>query len=122
MGYRGHGYEGPIIVNVDKRRRGRTPKSTWRWMKRRSAIEPTIGHLKAHKRPSKSRLKGELGDRLNVIFAAAAMNLHKITKALTGTPALLARFLAWLLNCLEHRPATLGRADARQTNTSTSTS
>jgi len=113
MGYRGHGYEGPVTVNVDKRRRGRTPKSTWRWMKRRSAIEPTIGHLKAHKRLDKSRLKGELGDRLNVVFAAAAMNLHKIMKALAGTPALLARFLAWLLDRLEHRPATLGRAGAR---------
>jgi len=58
--------------------------------------------LKAHKRLDKSRLKGELGDRLNVIFAAAAMNLHKIMKAITGTPALLARFLAWLLDRLEH--------------------
>jgi len=58
-------------------------------------------------------LKGELGDRLNVIFAAAAMNLHKIMKALTGTPAILARFLAWLLDRLEHRPATLELAGAR---------
>ena len=45
MGYRGHGYDGDIKVHVDKRKRGRTAKSLWRWMKRRAAIEPGIGHL-----------------------------------------------------------------------------
>jgi len=100
MGYRGHGYEGPIIVNVDKRRRGRTPKSVWRWMKRRSAIEPTIGHLKGHKRLNRNRLKGALGDKVNALLAAAALNLHKIMRALAGMPALWARFLDWLLEAL----------------------
>jgi transposase, IS5 family len=46
MGYRGHGYSGAVEVHVDKRHRGRTAKSLWRWMKRRVAIEPGIGHLK----------------------------------------------------------------------------
>ena len=46
MGYRGHGYEGSVAVHVDRHRRGRTAKSLWRWMKRRAAIEPGIGHLK----------------------------------------------------------------------------
>ncbi len=41
MGYRVHGYEGPTTVNVDKRRRGKTPKNTRRWMERRAATEPT---------------------------------------------------------------------------------
>jgi len=45
IGYRGHGYAGEIEVHVDKRRRGRTAKSLWRWMKRRAAVEPGIGHL-----------------------------------------------------------------------------
>ena len=103
MGYRGHDYEGPIIVNVDKRRRGRTPKSVWRWMKRRSAIEPTIGHLKEHKRLNRNRLKGALGDRINALLAAAALNLHKIMRTLAGMPVLLARFLGWLLEGLEPR-------------------
>lgn len=103
MGYRGHDYEGPITVNVDKRRRGRTPKSVWRWMKRRSAIEPTIGHLKEHKRLNRNRLKGALGDRINALLAAAALNLHKIMRALAGMPVLWARFLGWLLEGLELR-------------------
>jgi IS5 family transposase len=109
MGYRGHDYEGPIIVNVDKRRRGRTPKSFWHWMKRRAAIEPTTGHLKAHKRLNKNRLKGKLGDRMNAPFAAAAFNLHKTMRALASMPALLARFLVRLFEALNRRafkPAT----------------
>jgi len=113
MGYRGHDYEGPIIVNVDKRRRGRTPRSVWRWMKRRSAIEPTIGHLKEHKRLNRNRLKGELGDRINALLAAAALNLHKIMKALAGSPTLLTRFLDWLLEGLELRRFSLAPSGAR---------
>ena len=113
MGYRGHDYEGPIIVNVDKRRRGRTPRSVWRWMKRRSAIEPTIGHLKEHKRLNRNRLKGALGDRINALLAAAALNLHKIMRALAASPAPLARFLDWLLDALELRRLSPTPAGAR---------
>ena len=40
MGYRGHGCKKKLTIHVDKRRRGRTAKSLWRWMKRRAAIEP----------------------------------------------------------------------------------
>ena len=50
MGYRGHGYAGPETVIVDKRRRGETAKRLWKWMKRRAAVEPTIGHLKQEHR------------------------------------------------------------------------
>ena len=46
MGYRGHHDEGEAGIQGDKRRRGRIPKSLWRWMKRRAAVEPSIGHLK----------------------------------------------------------------------------
>jgi IS5 family transposase len=56
MGYRGHGYKGKTKVHVDKRRRGRTPRSLWRWMKRRAAVEPTIGHLKQEHRMDRNRL------------------------------------------------------------------
>lgn len=78
MGYRGHGYEGPVEVHVDKRRRGRTAKSLWRWMKRRAAIEPGIGHLKREHRMDRNRLKGTLGDCLNAILSAAGMNFWKL--------------------------------------------
>jgi hypothetical protein len=47
-------------------------------MKRRAAIEVIRRHLKVRKRRDRSRPKGEHGDRVNVPFAAAAMNLHDI--------------------------------------------
>jgi IS5 family transposase len=81
MGYRGHGYSGEVKVHVDKRRRGRTAKSLWRWMKRRAAIEPGIGHLKREHRMDRNRLKGVEGDRLNAVLCAAGMNFHKLLRA-----------------------------------------
>ena len=80
MGYRGHGYTGKAQVHVDKRRRGRTARSLWRWMKRRAAVEPGIGHLKREHRMDRSRLKGTLGDRINAILSAAGMNFRKLVR------------------------------------------
>ena len=81
MGYRGHNYEGGVTVRVDKRRRGRTPRPLWRWMKRRAAVEPSIGHLKAEHRLERNRLKGVAGDAFNAILSAAAMNFQKLLGA-----------------------------------------
>jgi len=81
MGYRGHDYTGQATVHVDKRRRGRTPQPLWRWMKRRAAVEPSIGHLKNEHRLERNRLKGVAGDALNAILGAAAMNFHKLLGA-----------------------------------------
>ncbi len=82
QGYRGHGLDGDILVHVDKRRRGRTARSVWRWMKRRAAIEPGIGHLKQEHRMDRNRLKGMAGDRINAILSAAGMNFRKLLKFL----------------------------------------
>lgn len=77
-GYRGHGYEGEIEVHVDQKKRGKISKRTWRWLKRRSAVEPTIGHLKERRRLNRNRLKGSEGDHLNAVLSAAAMNFAKL--------------------------------------------
>jgi len=81
MGYRGHDYDGAVAVHVDKRRRGRTSLAQWRWMKRRAAVEPSIGHLKSEHRLERNRLKGTAGNEINAILAAAAMNFHKLLRA-----------------------------------------
>jgi IS5 family transposase len=81
MGYRGHDYDGPVTVRVDKRQRGRTPRPLWRWMKRRAAVEPSIGHLKTEHRLERNRLKGVAGDAFNAILSAAAMNFQKLLGA-----------------------------------------
>lgn len=80
MGYRGHDYTGDIDVYIDQRRRGKVAKNLWRWMKRRAAIEPGIGHLKREHRMDRNRLHGKEGDRLNAILSAAGMNFWKLLK------------------------------------------
>jgi IS5 family transposase len=81
MGYRRHDYQGPVAVHIDKRRRGRTPLGLWRWMKRRAAVEPSIGHLKSEHRLERNRLKGVAGNAINAVLAAAAMNFQKLLRA-----------------------------------------
>ena len=95
MGYRGHGYQGDIQVHVDKRRRGKTARSLWHWMKRRAAIEPGIGHLKREHRMDRNRLKGRLGDRINGLLSAAGMNFAKL---LRWAAAFLRLIFQWLSN------------------------
>lgn len=45
--------------------------------KRRAAIEPVIGHLKADHRAARNFLKGTLGDEINFMMAATAFNFKK---------------------------------------------
>jgi IS5 family transposase len=101
MGYRGHDYDGAVAVHVDKRRRGRTPPALWRWMKRRAAVEPSIGHLKSEHRLERNLLKGTAGDAINAVLAAAAMNFHKLLGAFWRI------FLRCLMRTWGWTPATL---------------
>ena len=45
--------------------------------RRRSAIEPVIGHLKKTFRLARNYLKGTIGDEINLLLAAAAFNFKK---------------------------------------------
>jgi transposase, IS5 family len=94
QGYRGHGWSGDSTIHVDKRRRGKTARSVWRWMKRRAAVEPGIGHLKQEHRLDRNRLKGVLGDQINAILSAAGMNFRKLLRWLEESLRLI---YCWLL-------------------------
>jgi IS5 family transposase len=95
LNYRGHDYGGSCQVHVASRRRGRIGGSVWRWIKRRAAIEPSIGHLKEERRMERNRLKGAEGDELNAILSAAGMNFSKLLTALGASWSwLLVRLVA----------------------------
>jgi len=47
-------------------------------MKRRAAIEPIIGHMKSEHRLERNRLKGTVGNAINALMSAAAMNFGKL--------------------------------------------
>ena len=69
-------------------------------MKRRAAVEPSIGHLKNEHRLERNRLKGVAGDAINAILSAAAMNFHK----------LLGAFWRIFLHCLMRHMERLARS------------
>ena len=80
-GYRGAGkrFE-KIRVHSPGARKGLT-RSERRWLKRRSAIEPVIGHLKSDCRMDRNYLKGRDGDRMNAMLAGAGLNMRKLLRA-----------------------------------------
>lgn len=80
-GYRGHDYEGQAQVILAGRRRGLTPTMK-RELKRRSAIEPMIGHAKGDGRLGRNFLLGQDGDKINALLAAAGHNLRLILRKL----------------------------------------
>jgi len=93
-GYRGHGYEGPASVHVVRSIPKRATRAVRRMLKRRAAIEPTIGHLKSGNRLDRNYLTGREGDRINALLAAAGYNLRKLLRWLVFAP------LFWLLRRL----------------------
>jgi IS5 family transposase len=81
-GYRGHG-EDRVEVFHSGQKRGVTT-SLRRRIKRRSAIEPIIGHMKQSHGLDCCKLKGKLGDQINALLAAIGYNLSLILNRLAA--------------------------------------
>jgi transposase, IS5 family len=76
-GYRGaKTYEG-CLIEVPKQQANITKQKRKRHS-RRAAIEPVIGHLKTDYRLGRNFYKGVVGDIINVLLAAAAMNFKRV--------------------------------------------
>ena len=67
-------------------------------MKRRAAIEPIIGHLKADHRMNRNHYRGQQGDAANALLNAAGFNLRKLL-------AFFLRLFARVLFALKHAGA-----------------
>ena len=77
QGYRGHDYAHKERVFITRQRRGLTP-TIKRELRRRSAIEPMIGHMKADGRLGRNYLLGATGDAINALLVATGHNLRLI--------------------------------------------
>ena len=77
-GYRGHNappdYKFRVFTAGQKRRV--TPQIK-REFRRRAAIEPVIGHLKAEHRMGRNYLAHRAGDAINAVLAAVGCNLYE---------------------------------------------
>jgi IS5 family transposase len=76
-GYRGHDTANPRRVFISGQKRG-VFGIIKRELRRRSAIEAVIGHMKTDGHLGRCFLKGREGDAINVILTAAAHNLRLI--------------------------------------------
>jgi transposase, IS5 family len=76
-GYRGHDARNPRRVFISGQKRG-VFGTIKRELRRRSAIEPIIGHLKAEGHLGRCYLKGRAGDAANVLLSAAGHNFRRI--------------------------------------------
>jgi len=76
-GYRGHDVENPRRVFISGQKRGVFGRIK-RELRRRSAIEAVIGHMKADGHLGRCYLKGRAGDAANVILSAVGHNLRLV--------------------------------------------
>jgi IS5 family transposase len=81
-GYRGHDYAGEAKVHIAGGSNSRLSRSQRKRKRRRSAIEPKIGHLKSDHRMRRCFLKGLAGDATNAVLSAAGANLLKLLRRL----------------------------------------
>lgn len=79
-GYRGHGVEKSSIF-ISGQRRGVTP-TIRKELRRRSAVEPIIGHMKEDGKLGRNWLKGSLGDKINALLCGAGHNMRIILRKL----------------------------------------
>jgi transposase, IS5 family len=78
-GYRGHNHPNKFKVWISGQVR-RTTAALRREMKRRAAVEPVIGHIKAEHRMDRNHLKGRHGDSTNAVLAAAGYNFSLLLR------------------------------------------
>jgi len=87
-GYRGHNapsdYKFRVFTSGQKRRM--TPQIK-RELRRRSAVEPVIGHLKSEHRMGRNYLWHRQGDAINAVLAAVGYNFRRLISWL--------RLLSW---------------------------
>jgi IS5 family transposase len=98
-GYRGHNAPMPYKLRVFTagQKRRMTPEIKRR-MRRRSAVEPVIGHLKADHRMDRNHLAHTSGDVTNPILAAIGYNFRRVLTWLKLLRAFIAavRYTLWM--------------------------
>ena len=101
-GYRGHGVERTKVL-ISGTRKGITPALA-KLLRRRSAIEPEIGHMKSDGRLARCTLKGTIGDAIFAVLCGCGHNIRKILAHLRAIiTAILTAVLA-ALSDVNQRP------------------
>ena len=96
LGYRGKDVDAanPQVQIIHRGRYKSMSKHERKLLKRRQAVEPAIGHLKADHRMNRCWLKGAIGDALHALSCAVGYNLRWLMRAVVrlGLKGLLLAF------------------------------
>ena len=84
-GFRGQPHHPKGVAVYITGRRNLTPQLS-KLLKRRSAIEPVIGHTKHDHGMNRNFLLGKVGDRINALLSGAAWNLKKLWRYFVEHP------------------------------------
>lgn len=101
-GYKGHGVEDKQVY-MSGQKRGIT-RALKKQLKRRSAIEPHIGHMKSEGKLRRNYLKGKIGDALNALLCAIGHNLRMIWRNIRSIFVLILLFFIETSKTKNHTP------------------
>jgi IS5 family transposase len=96
LGFRGVDRDNPQVEIIHRGKYKSLTQPQRRWLKRRQAVEPAIGHLKSDHRMDRCWLQGKLGDALHAVLCATGYNLRWLLRAMRRL-GLKAAFLRPLL-------------------------
>jgi transposase, IS5 family len=82
LGFRGVDADNPGVEIIHRGKYKSLTQQQRKWLKRRQAIEPLIGHTKADHGMQRCWLKGSTGDALHAISCAAGYNIRWLLRAI----------------------------------------
>ncbi len=97
LGYRGVDADNATVGIKHRGKAKRLTEKERRLLKRRQAIEPIIGHLKADHRMDRCPLKGQTGDAIHAVLCAAVCNIKWLLRMVRQKDIRL--FLSLLQEC-----------------------
>ena len=100
LGFRGVDAEVSSVQLIHRGKHKTLTGTQRRWLKRRQAIEPVIGHVKHDHGMRRFWLKGQTGDALHAVLCAAGYNLRWLLRAIVRLGLRPAIFTLALLNWL----------------------
>lgn len=106
LGFRGVDAEVSSVHLIHRGKHKTLTRTQRRWLKRRQAIEPIIGHVKHDHGMQRCWLKGQTGDALHAVLCAAGYNLRWLLRAIVRLGLrpifFILASLHWLVNVTPH--------------------
>lgn len=117
LGYRGVDADNPGVEIIHRGKFKSLAAQQRRWLRRRQAVEPGIGHLKQDHRMDRCWLRGAIGDALNAVLSAAGYNLRWLLRAIIrrGIKPLFLRLLTWWRQVVDAVPGPMRAAGGNET-------